>query len=796
MGCSCNSGGTSFIYPKKCNGSSNTCTESSYVVYDGPTLPNTGITLGDSLTVALQKIDAELAPSNLINVISQALLSDPALLAIFCNAISGCSAFTTTTSTTTAAPVTTTSTTTAAPTTTTSTTTAAPTTTSTTTAAPTTTTTTTEIPTTTTTTTAAPTTTTTTTAAPTTTTTTTEIPTTTTTTTAVPTTTTTTTEVPTTTTTTTAVAFVENFRIATPQLSSAAACPLSRPVSIYTRVSDSTMSVGIVFYSDTALTIPFDGNDLFFGITWKGLVGFDDDYVVTIDANGVVTTFAFCPAITTTTTTAVPTTTTTTTATPISVQLAFSTVSGAQACLDYPTVNTSTYYLNSGSILSDGTPVYTDINRTTLAPDGFYSNSLSNWEIPGGSGILANGAVCAPPFVENFRTLVPQLSVENACPLSRPTSVYTSVPDATMSVGITLYTDTALTTPLNGNNLFFGITWKGSVGFNDEYGIQVDNNGVVTSFVFCSSVTTTTTSTTAVPTTTTTTTAAPIPVELAFSTASGAQACLDYPTVNTTLYYIGAGSVLSDGTPVYSDPGRTSLVPNGFYSNSLSNWEVAAGSGILQNGAVCAPPPVQNFRSLVPQLTVENACAVGRPISAYTSQADATMSVGVVLYDDNALSSPVNGNNQFFSIDWQGSVGTGDIYGVQVSPLGVVTSFVFCSSVTTTTTTTTAAPTTTTTTTGVPTTTTTTTQSAVLTQLQSLYTICSFNPGTSGATDADVYVDQVTVDAGFPYLGTGVQLYLASGVSLNDATSIADAAGLIYNIGPFGTIGASTGISC
>jgi hypothetical protein len=557
------------------------------------------------------------------------------------------------------------------------------------------------------------------------------------------------------------------------------------------------MSVGIVFYSDTALTIPFDGNGLFFGITWKGLVGFDDDYVVTIDANGVVTSFAFCPGITTTTTTAVPTTTTTTTATPIAVQLAFSSVSGAEACLNYPTVNTSTYYISNGGILSDGTPLYTDINRTILAPDGFYSNSLSNWEIPGGSGILANGAVCAPPFVENFRTLVPQLSVANACPLSRPTSVYTSVPDATMSVGTILYNDSLLTTPLNGNNLFYGITWKGSVGFDDDYGIQVDNNGVVTAFSFCPAPTTTTTSTTtAVPTTTTTTTAAPIPVDLAFSTISGFQACSDYPTVNTSTYYISNGSILSDGTPVYTDPGRTNLVPNGFYSNSLSNWEVAASSGILGNGAVCPPPAVENFRSVVPQLNIGNACGVGQPTSVYTSVADATMSNGVTLYTDVALSAPLNGNNLFYSILWKGSVGFDDVYGVQVDNNGVVTSFAFCSSVTTTTTTTTEVPTTTSTTTGVPTTTTTTTQSAVLTQLQSLYAICSYNPGTSGTTDADVYIDQVAVDAGFPYLGTGIQLYLGSGVSLNDATSIADAGGNIYNIGAFGVIGAPTGITC
>lgn len=196
---------------------------------------------------------------------------------------------TSTTSTTTAAPTTTTTTS------TTSTTTAAPTTTTSTT------TTTTEAPTTTTTTTS------TTTEAPTTTTTST-----TSTTTAAPTTTTSTT-------TTTTIASVENFRSATPQLNSPAACAQSTPTSIYTSVPEDTMSVGITFYSDAGLTTPFDGNSLWFKIFWKGAIGFDDIYGVQISPLGVVEDFLFCSAITTTTTTttttAAPTTSTTTTTT-------------------------------------------------------------------------------------------------------------------------------------------------------------------------------------------------------------------------------------------------------------------------------------------------------------------------------------------------------------------------------------------------------------------------------------------------------------------------------------------------
>jgi hypothetical protein len=77
-----------------------------------------------------------------------------------------------------------------------------------------------------------------------------------------------------------------------------------------------------------------------------------------------------------------------------------------------------------------------------------------------------------------------------------------------MSNGITFYSDAGLTTPFDGNSLWFKIFWKGAVGFDDIYGVQIDALGVVIDFLFCSAITTTTTTTTTTvaPTTTTTTT--------------------------------------------------------------------------------------------------------------------------------------------------------------------------------------------------------------------------------------------------------------------------------------------------
>lgn len=80
---------------------------STLICYAGPILPNSGIAPGDSLTVALQKLDNELSPTQLVTNLIAALETNPTLLNLFCNVISNCN---TTTSTTTR-PVTTSTTT-------------------------------------------------------------------------------------------------------------------------------------------------------------------------------------------------------------------------------------------------------------------------------------------------------------------------------------------------------------------------------------------------------------------------------------------------------------------------------------------------------------------------------------------------------------------------------------------------------------------------------------------------------------------------------------------------------------
>jgi hypothetical protein len=305
------------------------------------------------------------------------------------------------------------------------------------------------------------------------------------------------------------------------------------------------------------------------------------------------TTIAPTTSTTTTTTTLAPTTTTTTTTTTVAPTTTTTTTTTTEA----PTTTTST------------------TTTTTIAS------------------------------VENFRSATPQLNSPTACAQSTPTSIFTSVPDDTMSNGIIFYSDAGLTTTFDGNSLWFKILWKGAIGFDDIYAVQISPLGVVEDFLFCSAITTTTTTTTTTeaPTTTSTTTT---------TTTSG-----------------GGG-----GTTTTTSTTTTTTIAS-----------------------------VENFRSATPQLDALTACAQGIPTSIFTSVPDDTMSNGIIFYSDAGLTTTFDGNSQWFKILWKGAIGFDDIYAVQISPLGVVESFTFCS-VTTTTTTTTQAPTTSTTTTSTTTT--------------------------------------------------------------------------------------------
>ena len=169
------------------------------------------------------------------------------------------------------------------------------------------------------------------------------------------------------------------------------------------------------------------------------------------------------------------------------------------------TTTTSTTTIAPTTTTTSTTTTTTTVAPTTTTTTTTSSTTSTTTAAPTTSTTTTTTTIAS---VENFRSATPQLDSPTACAQSTPTSIYTSVPESTMSNGITFYSDAGLTTTFDGNSLWFKIFWKGAVGFDDIYGVQIDALGVVVDFLFCSAITTTTTTTTTTdaPTTTTTST--------------------------------------------------------------------------------------------------------------------------------------------------------------------------------------------------------------------------------------------------------------------------------------------------
>ena len=189
------------------------------------------------------------------------------------------------------------------------------------------------------------------------------------------------------------------------------------------------------------------------------------------------------------------------------------------------TTTTSTTTIAPTTTTTSTTTTTTTVAPTTTTTTTTSSTTSTTTAAPTTSTTTTTTTIAS---VENFRSATPQLDSPTACAQSTPTSIYTSVPESTMSNGITFYSDAGLTTTFDGNSLWFKIFWKGAVGFDDIYGVQIDALGVVVDFLFCSAITTTTTTTTTTdaPTTTTTSTTT--------STTTAAAATTSTTTSTTT----------------------------------------------------------------------------------------------------------------------------------------------------------------------------------------------------------------------------------------------------------------------
>lgn len=87
------------LYPEGMGPCAPVCIDASSIVYNGNNLPCAGVNTGDSLDLALAKIDSHICPEYILNSILILLRIDPVFHVQFCELVNGCLPTTTTTTT-------------------------------------------------------------------------------------------------------------------------------------------------------------------------------------------------------------------------------------------------------------------------------------------------------------------------------------------------------------------------------------------------------------------------------------------------------------------------------------------------------------------------------------------------------------------------------------------------------------------------------------------------------------------------------------------------------------------------
>jgi hypothetical protein len=253
---------------------------------------------------------------------------------------------------------------------------------------------------------------------------------------------------------------------------------------------------------------------------------------------------------------------------------------------------------------------------------------------------------------------------------------------------------------------------------------------------------TTTTSTT---TTTTTTTLAPCQVSLSPSNIDGATACNNWNNVidRTAYYALYYPCSAANGQQLYTDSGLTTLIPNGWYSDGTTYFQVVGGNGTLTNSTACPgttsttstttsttttttsttttttttePPPTTEPPTTSTTTTTTtttttaapvaytidststgtayDACTTGNPtIPLYAAPGNTVPYVTMILYTNTGLSTPYIGGT-----GWRKLTQGATEYAAVVTTDGEITDYTACAGLTTSTTTSTTTTTTTTTT--------------------------------------------------------------------------------------------------
>jgi hypothetical protein len=81
---------------------------------------------------------------------------------------------------------------------------------------------------------------------------------------------------------------------------------------------------------------------------------------------------------------------------------------------------------------------------------------------------------------------------------------------------------------------------------------------------------------------------------LAYNISDPAEACTLY---EASQYFASYGSVLQNGTIIYTDSGLTNPAPVGYYSDGVNSWYISGGglAGLLSSQAPCSTPPCECY---------------------------------------------------------------------------------------------------------------------------------------------------------------------------------------------------------
>jgi len=304
------------------------------------------------------------------------------------------------------------------------------------------------------------------------------------------------------------------------------------------------------------------------------------------------TTTSTIPPSTTTSTTQVPTTTTTTTHLPY-----FNYLSAAGAfCNTCGTIGVTGGFTNEFA-LTPGKWFYDTFLGHAIQVGTFngYVGSFSKSLVDASLAATCAAVVCptttttttVPPTTTTTTTkqfFVFTVTVGNGTSSSActdpgfPNTRYAGV--STWANGVTIYTNSALTSVLNGNNLWF----KNNAALGTAW--QISSGGVILANFTC-------------PATTTTTTTKVTAFAISVGNANNNITCdqLSYPT---TVY--SSSAVLANGSILYTSNAMTTRV-NGFdqwYKEQISTKEwLVSTVGVLSGELQCAPPTTTTTTTIV-----------------------------------------------------------------------------------------------------------------------------------------------------------------------------------------------------